>query len=73
MLNFKGSIFIFLNEEHRAAWCGNNGRACIDCRGITDDVSIYNQCADRIMCPNLAAKLIQLYHKLQTCIGDNSE
>ena len=45
----------------------------MDCRGTTDDVSIVNQCADRIMCPNLAAKMITLYRYLEACFGENSK
>ena len=60
-----------MNEERQAEWCGTTGRSCIDCRGSTDDISIFSQCADRIMCPNLAIKLIELYQMLQTCIGYN--
>ena len=68
-----GSHFIFSNEERQAHWCGSTERACVDCRGTTDDVSIVNQCADRIMCPNLAAKMITLYRDLEACFGENSK
>lgn len=64
---------MFSDEEHRADWCGRNGRACGDCRGASGDVSIVDQCADRIMCPNLAVKLIELHERLQSCIGNNSK
>ena len=72
-INLEGAPFIFSDEERQADWCGNNERLCGDCRGATDGVSIVDQCSDRIMCPNLAQKLIVLLERLQNCTENSSE
>ncbi len=67
-----GLSYIFSDEERDASWCGSPGRPCLDCRGASD-VSIFDQCADRIMCPILAEKLFELLKKLQDCLDENSK
>lgn len=71
MFHFNGDFLVFQNEEHTREWCDSPGNPCFDCRGITD-VTIYEQCADRIMCPTLAEKLIELTFSLKNCF-ENSE
>ena len=72
LVNLEGATFVFSNEERNAQWCGDTETACGDCRGVTGDVSIMDQCSDRIMCPNLALKLVDLLQWLQDCIDRNS-
>lgn len=72
-VNLKGATFIFSDEEREADWCGRIDRVCEDCRGVTGDVSIVNQCSDRIMCPNLAMKLIELLERLKNCTENTSK
>ena len=72
-VNLEGAPFIFSDEERQADWCGRNGRTCGDCRGVTGSVSIIDQCSDRIMCPNMALKLIELLNKLQNCTDITSK
>lgn len=72
-INLKGATFIFSDEERELDWCGRNDRSCTDCRGVTGDVSIMDQCSDRIMCPNLAMKLIELLDRLQNCTENTSK
>ena len=67
-----GLSYIFSDEERDASWCGSPGRPCLDCRGASD-VSIFDQCADRIMCPILAEKLFGLLKKLQDCLDESSK
>jgi len=64
---------VFSDEERKADWCGRMDRACEDCRGVTGDTSIVNQCSDRIMCPKLAQKLIELLERLQNCTENTSK
>lgn len=71
--NLEGAPFIFSDEERQADWCGMSGRACGDCRGVTSGISIIDQCSDRIMCPNLALKLIQLLEELQNHTQSDSK
>lgn len=71
MFHFNGDFLVFQNEEHTRDWCDSPGNPCFDCRGITD-VTIYEQCADRIMCPTLAEKLIELTFSVKNCF-ENSE
>lgn len=71
MFYFNGGFLIFQNEERTADWCDSPGNPCFDCRGIAD-VTIYEQCADRIMCPVLAEKLMALTFSLRNCF-ENSE
>ena len=68
-----GSTFSFIDEERLADWCGTPGTPCSDCRGPTSDVSIMNQCADRVMCQKLKEKLYQLGMKMKECITEESE
>ena len=68
-----GSPFVFSDEERQADWCGNIERTCEDCRGVSDNVAIVDQCSDRIMCPNLALKLIELLQRLQNCTDSDSK
>lgn len=71
MFHFNGDFLVFQNEERTADWCDSPGNPCFDCRGITD-VTIYEQCADRIMCPILAEKLMELTFSVKNCF-ENSE
>ena len=71
MFYFNGGFLIFQNEERTADWCDSPGNPCFDCRGITD-VTIYEQCSDRIMCPVLAEKLMGLTFSVRNCF-ENSE
>lgn len=71
-MNLKGAPFIFSDEERQEDWCGRSDRPCRDCRGVTGDISIVDQCSDRIMCPNLALQLIELLKRLQNCTENNS-
>lgn len=71
LFQFTGNLFIFANEERSANWCGNVERSCRDCRGVSA-VDIRSQCSDRIMCPNLALKLVELYQSLKNCLSENS-
>ena len=71
MFYFNGGFLIFQNEERTADWCDSPGNHCFDCRGITD-VTIYEQCSDRIMCPVLAEKLMGLTFSVRNCF-ENSE
>lgn len=72
-VDLNGAPFIFTDEERLADWCGNSERGCGECRGVTNSVSIFNQCSDRIMCPNLALKLTELLGRLQNCTENNSK
>ena len=66
MFHFNGDFLIFQNEEHVEDWCDSPGNPCFDCRGITG-VTIYEQCADRIMCPHLSEKLMELTFRVKNC------
>lgn len=66
MIDFSGSYFIFENEESIAEWCGSPGEPCKECRGVSS-TSIFEQCADRIMCPTLADKLLDLNDRVHHC------
>ena len=73
-VGLEGAPFIFTDEERQEEWCGRSGRSCgDDCRGVASGVSIIDQCSDRIMCPNLALKLIELLEKLQNCTERTSK
>ena len=65
-------MFIFIDEESNSQWCGTEDSPCIDCKE-SYTASITSYCSDRIMCPFLSEKLIELYQKQMDCLNENSE
>ena len=63
---------VFKNEEITAEWCGSPGRPCSNCTANALITSIVDQCADRIMCPIVAQKLMNLSLTVDDCYT-NSE
>ncbi|KAH3802556.1 uncharacterized protein LOC127837090 [Dreissena polymorpha] len=55
-----GNYVLFSAEERNATWCGNRGRACVDCRDHVVSDTVNDACADRIVSTELAASVSRL-------------
>lgn len=63
---------MFRNEEVTAEWCGSPGQPCANCNSTSFIESIADQCTDRIMCPTVAQKLMDLSLSVDSCYPNST-
>lgn len=55
-----GNYVLFESEEANATWCGQPGKACVDCSDHVVGNTDADKCADRLMNSDLAASVTRL-------------
>ena len=64
---------MYRNEEVTAEWCGSPVQPCADCNFTSFIDTIADQCADRIMCPIVAQKLMDLSIAVDSCYSNSKQ